>query len=1016
MDTTFPWSKLVTDTDTTGGHNFEDIAFSYVEDNYHSFNWKRTKNTCDGNKDAYAIVSLFSIKQIEAEVWMEAKFSLKRKMMSRYTIDNTIVSALSNGSVSELFFVTNMLVNHRVRRQTLAALKNDGFEYRHVHFCTKYDLEIWLTNTKEGQALFSKFFNNTRAEDFQVTDLTVLGSPSFYDPNLNDSLFLEPLTVLRNGLFYSMEIRLFSQNETILQCVTTDRSAILIDNPSLFHLHKGINELTLQFSIHQTENSSQTFLLTDGSKELTVELSIPILNAGLYRISIESQNKIQDDLLKLFKNYEETSSGSIIQEINAPAGMGKSYLLNEITGNKLFRKKDLIFYSFSPVSMKNYHILSELYLRLFYFSAIIDDNIPSNVPDIIFDFCYNLRNYNEPALEKQMRDSRNMQLIPVDYQKDRIIVLDNTERLSDNQKEFLISLVRGITFSRSHSFIILAGRQQSFLGNSSCIVLKDSDIINALIKSQVHFESSSFAIVRKIIYDISSLSLLLEKCHEDVHTSLINILVDANYKDALNHILTVKFTNVKMDVDKMVWDMLTLVYTLLEGLPYEQVDDGLALLQPLIEANLVKGGTNGYLPVNSLLCSFFREQYTSYDIHSEVLNKHFDYLSEDEKLRFQLGDSSYLKHLRKALERTNCYLQTHDYISIAYILEPLFSPSNKVSMLNETSLCIRLRFNYIYAKANIDTNFEVRKEFQKFADDIRYEEDFDSLVCRIKALSEVVCFSFEDTDFSVVRSVTEEVKQLIQELSLKDNRIKDLQFLCDSTMVLTLCAEDNYSGADDLLADMESRYGKTMGLYITKARYARRISHNDVDKALKVLEDVFPFLEKEHNDKWSYSCWLDIQIMHYLQGASDETVFSGIDTIRELLPRYVSHYRSSLRILAACALVSSTKQNAKDFHMKFNNYWSIYRNEAGSRFKQEIGYDGIIEAAKAYLDNNYNEMVSQLESAKSFFLHFGASYIKIIQHNLSITTHLDTIDKKVLFYNSKIPMLDNCFYLDPRMG
>lgn len=696
--------------------------------------------------------------------------------------------------------------------------------------------------------------------------------------------------------------------------------------------------------------------------------------------------------------------------------MGKSYLLNEIMGGKCLCKKDIIFYSFSLVCMKNYHILVELYLRLFYYSAMIDDNIPSNVPQELLDIHCLLKKNDGPRLDAWMRNSRNVQLIPMDYQKDRIIVLDNTERLSGSQKEFLISLITGMSYSKSHSFIIMSGRQQYFFGNPFNIVLEKNDIINALTKSQMKIEASTLAILRNIIYDISSLSLLLEKHRENDQTSLINILVGANYKNAVKHLLTVKFTDVKMYVDKRAWEVLTLIYTLFEGLSYEQVGDERILLQTLIGANLVKCGTNSYLPVNSLMCSFFREQYTSYDIHGDILNKHFDCFSEDEKLRFQLGDCGYVKHLEKALERTDYYLRTNDYVSVAYILEPLFSPSNKVNMWDETSLSIRLRYNYIYAKANVDSNYEVRKEFQKFADDIRYEEAPDSIICRIQALSEIVCFSFEDADFSAVRSVSDEVERLSQELSINDSRVTSARYLCDSTKVLMLCAEDKYSDADRLLTEMELKHGGKIGLYVTKARYAHRISHNDIEKALGILEEVLPSLEKEHNDKWSYSCWLDIKFLHYLQEANDETFLDRIDTLQELLPRYVSHYRSYLRTLAACALVSSTKKGSNNLLDEFNNYWNTYKNEAGSRFKQEIGYDGVIEAAKAYLENNYDEMISQLESTRSFFLQFGDTYKNIIQHNRSISAQLDTLDKKVLFYNSNIPMKDEYFYLDPRMG
>lgn len=1017
MDTSFPWNKLVTDSDLTGGHNFENIAFEFVKENYKQFNWEKTNETRDGNKDAYAIISVFSTQKQDAEIWMEAKFSLKRSLMNRYTIDNTIVSAISNDAVKELFFVTNMLVSNRVREQVLSALKIDGIEYNNVHFCTKHDLEIWLTNTIEGQDIFNKYFYDCRFMEYQVVDMKVLDNPLFYDFDQSSSLYPEPLSILRNGLSYNVDLRIFSQENTTIQIKTPKNSVIDIVNPFQFSLQKGINEITLTLSINQTNKSAKTLILSEGHKEKIIEFSIPILHKRYPNIHIESQNIILRSILEVFKDFEKNDGGCVIREITAPAGMGKSYLLKQITGTRYLCKKSIVYSSFSPVGFRNNYILAELYLHIFYYSAIFDENIPQNVPQELKDMRLMITQGDELALDRWMSNAHNLQLIPLDYQKNRIIILDNTELLTDNQKVFLKALIKGLSFSKSHSFILLSGRQQNFFGNPYRIIIKDADIIKSLMNNHLQVESSYFAIVRKMIYDISSLSLLIEKYCEEKNYSIIDLLAKTNYKYALKQLMTEKFAMIKLSINSQSWHMLILVYTLVEGIPYDKVVDDIDLIKPLIEANLIKNGTSCYLPINNLLCSFFRESYTTYDIDNNIIKKYYAFLSNDEKLRFYLGSVYHLKYLYEALIRTNNYLKTHEYISIAYILEPLFSPSNKVYMLNESEVSIRLRYNYIYAKANVDTNYEVRKEFEKFAEDIRFDNRIDAIICRIQALSEVVCFSFEDADFESVTRVTNEAHRISQGIHLNDNKVKQALYLCDSTRLLTLCAEDKYSEAEGLLTYMESTYGDSVEMYVTKARYAKRLLHYNIDKALDILNKTYPILSSTHNDKWSYSCWFDIQLLNFINGTNSEFFLNEINVLRQLLPRYISHYRSNLRTFAACVLVNTTHKYKRDIILtEFNNYWYEYKSEAGCRFKQEVGYDSMIEAAIAYLSNKHTEMLSLLESARSYFNCFGASYNDIIKHNLAINNSNGIINKKILFYNPTMPMIDNCFYLDPIMG
>lgn len=108
------WSRII-----DGFNGFEKLAVEFVKENEprRGCEWKHTKNTRDGNHDA--ILSKEFSKQIKPEFaifvgyadnadiwWMEAKYSSdlnsKNKVISRYRLDATIVSAILSCSVSKI--------------------------------------------------------------------------------------------------------------------------------------------------------------------------------------------------------------------------------------------------------------------------------------------------------------------------------------------------------------------------------------------------------------------------------------------------------------------------------------------------------------------------------------------------------------------------------------------------------------------------------------------------------------------------------------------------------------------------------------------------------------------------------------------------------------------------------------------------------------------------------------------------------------------------------------------------
>ena len=1014
-NSSFPWKLLKCDHDKNGGRAFEDIAYQYVEDHFKQYKWQKTSITRDGNRDAYAVISVFSTHCNEAEIWMEAKFSISHKNMSRYTIDKTIVSALCVGRVSKVFFVTNMLVPLRVRKQVLLALEHDGFGHQDVCFCTKYDLEIWLTNTEKGKVIFEHYFKGIHPDQFLVKGLKMLGEPSFYDIEINYNIFPEPLSSLKTNHSYIAEMNVYSHRATHITVSNVKGSGLKLKEPHHFDVKKGVNEIRLSIACQTNANPKLKLQSDDCKDSIFVDFSIPILGAKQYEITIASQSATQEKILELFQNYELTDNRSMIYEITGPAGMGKSYLLSKLVGNKLMHQHHIIFYTFSSVYMTNNHILAELYLRLYYYSiGVKQDNIVIEhlqIPKDLKEMLNMLVKGNDTKLDEWMLGAYNKQLIPQEFKNDRVVVLDSTERLSTSQNIFLKYLIQRIYASRSHSFILLSGRRKMYSGYSYRLYLRKEDLSKNLLQV-LNLRNSVPRIYLRAIRDVSSLSLIIDRLCSDKGC----IPHDSNSKDEiLKLILKDKIEKILLNSDEGVKDMLHLIYTLTNGLPYQLVYDNNSLILPLIEENLVRYGTDSYLPVNSLICSLFRENYTEYNLKSDVLKQYLANCSEEEQMRFNLGSPQYYQYLERALQLTNGLISKQDYRSVAYILEPLFLPAIKLDVLTEDPVSIKLRWNYIYAKSNVDTYFNIKKEYEFFVQDIDMVTQEESLECLIKSLAEIVCFSFEDADIISVYEYAEKASIIRRKLAFRNRKADEAMLLCKSIILLTFCSEDKYDQAEVCLRETESSYGSFDEIPVIKMRYARCFFHSDIDKAMNILQEVLPVLKESHNYKWANACQLDIQFLTYLKDTNAYALFEGIKTIRESIPQYVSLYRCNLRLFAACALVNAKETFGSGEETEFFSYWDEYEDERGSRFQKEKGYDYMILAAVDYLFGKLQEMSDKLEAAKSFFLQLGESYKIPIEHNLTISKQGQLTDRRVLFYNENSNMNPMYFYLDPRM-
>ena len=134
---------------------FERLALLFVKTNFENPTWEKTSETRDGNKDGIAYVFGYqSTEGGKSQWWMEAKYSTERTIVTRYRLDATIVSAILQGNVKKVIFVTNIDIRAKTIIDIRKALSK-ATACHDVKFCTKPVLEDWLCNNID---IYNNFF------------------------------------------------------------------------------------------------------------------------------------------------------------------------------------------------------------------------------------------------------------------------------------------------------------------------------------------------------------------------------------------------------------------------------------------------------------------------------------------------------------------------------------------------------------------------------------------------------------------------------------------------------------------------------------------------------------------------------------------------------------------------------------------------------------------------------------------------------------------------------------------
>lgn len=817
------WKKI-----KKGFSGFEHLAVTFVQEHeqMHGESWIHTKETRDKNHDA--IISREIKKSSENDFaifvgysgdidawWMEAKYSAieakENKIISRYRLDATIVSALQSKMISKIIFVTNLNISSK----TVSDIRHSLISYtscREVIFYTRNHLEDWLLS--KNYNWFKKYFAYTNNE-YNCLDRPLyncMEELSFYE--IGENLFQEPLTNIYSDFIYEIHFSISVRKDfeaKLEKCVNIELPINEADN---LKLKTGINEYVFRVKIpHILQYEpiyekdvkgeykaalpiSLIYILSDSNNRFQLEIIpstyINIICSDYYRLSIPSQNdackQLYEEMLTNIQNQQRHFS---LTHLFGKSGVGKSYVL------QLFRKKVCEYrrtiicysYNFTGEKLDDITLFKKFVFNLlfpFIFYEDLDDKYIQrlqqgyqHLKSEFWDFIYYAREIEE--FVKFCQDFTLLShLFPCEISINaRVVIFDDVHKLPEEYLEVLDEIIRVLIKYQYPIFCIVASQKKFNLEKYRLgkiqnlyeieLSIKKSDVLPLLEKKFDFIDTDNFQILFgsmiEIVYFLKYLMTLGNSIKNIADFKLAYCLYKDN--ELLKNELISKFKNV-FALNPEAEGLCSCIYYASSGIQksllYKSKKER-ELINILLDAELIKKNENDFY-----VCwhDYYKEIYINHfplKMYPE-LNLPFDNIY-DIRLQFELNgtDDTVVKDVIAKLQKL--YAE-QKYYSIYYILENVFlnkTIRDKYKYRINTDDYFLLFAYFCYANTNAGTIYSGYDMFEILFMETSGISDITVLTIRYIILWELINSLYENDKYD----------EVLEKISLFDNIAQNIQ-------------------------------------------------------------------------------------------------------------------------------------------------------------------------------------------------------------------------------------------------
>lgn len=1041
------------DSIKNGYIGFEELANEFVvkEIGFNS-NWKPTQLTRDGNKDGFAILCCYSpISGIrEEQIWMEAKYSTTQKTLSRYKLDSTIVSAIIEGNVKEIIFITNVEIDISVEQKIRKALINAlNYKTNNVAFYSKWALEKWLILNPQ---IYSKYFNIKLNNVIHRLDaIYCTENIEFFEKTYNLQFFTEPLRKLNVGQIYSSYLRIYSSIPQILPIIPLIEYLTIKNNHCFFDgqisLSKGMNSIELDIEFIKECQIGGPILQIGDSIEIKtknlINISKKIQPITIY---IKSQNYIYEEILKSLIE-QSNNDGFLFHNIIGAGGTGKTHLLENILKSEQIYGKDVIIATFTEDQFENNRLLLNVVLSiLFYYLdiSIIDNNYLNDLRknnyfiSTYLEKLVSLKNENDSLYNAftKYKINENILFPPKAKLNFKVILLDDVHKLDDNNRFFLNKMLVELNKTTINGIVIQLGREYYFSSDEflffrkNCVsFLYELEVtIDDILQSLKFNNIRTNELASRVILNHHQFNCLLLVQFIRYLKSKNEIIDDANfiflYQKFVNSDLFQKFIldSFKGIVrNRHIQTLLNAIYFSSTGVfPQDLKANHRAVLNELFDYELVRSDPNGKIvPFHDYYTKIFRDYYQNE--FKEYFQESNYLFSEIEQLRYTLliglnpSKTSQIRIANKIKQLSRDYC----FFSVIYILEPLFENKIKDNIRYRfDEVCYyELYFIYLFATAHTSKYTSVLDKRKKILNEIINNSNYELRLIAIKFLGEILNSSFENLSLEDVDKYANQLEGILTSLNEYGYLNNKLEYNGSYILMKEVCMLkemllDNYEEGEklfNLLKNICFEKNSLSKLGIIKIRFARSLYHKDISRAISLLEegidDRLKSRKGKEDDKWVLIGRFELIFLKInREQATIKDLRLAHDKLKENL---FNDYRRAINEVAAHYILK------KDIDMALD----VLSNEAEILREPNKRYQAIrfqLLAACEYLSGNTEKAQKYLDKQWQIFETLGDSYKNIILHNKILLSSSHQKNKRIEFTHST-KFDKEIFYIDPRL-
>lgn len=1027
----FDWSHI-----KEGFRGFEKLAYQYVKSEFPtSFQWEKTKETRDGNKDACAIIIGYQANGMSSEQWwMEAKYSTQTQILSRYRLDATIVSAILEENVTNIIFVTNVSLSTKTMIDIRTALFN-ATVCREVHFATKNTLEYWLDR---NQKIFKKFFYKKDRDCLKLPSFFIIEEMEFFSAVSKRLSFYESLKELCTDIPYYAYCSVFSSEERTIELHAPE--GIIISSFTPLQITTGETQLVINFQfskeyLNEFDKTGKLFFNINGFDILS-KYNISLIERTDIHLNIRSQqvilNSLKDSMMKFKRNSQKQFCA-----LKGNSGIGKSFVLMQLIKPENIATENIFFGEFTDDNIYNLKLVINLMIYLL-FPFMYPKDIDSNFIDgfsknnYISDFMKDvIMYYDSPDQLVSMihtLGSGKCILPPHLSINRRLIILDNMQKAVAESITLLNQILLELYNQQAPVFAIMSG-QPSFFESSSFQGLYSQCAIS------MFQYSITFADMLEIIQDKLDFELhIAEGFYETNFPSVIEILYFAKYLGELDHAVTnmkeflvackiflsgdykeeyiLKLFHTAFEQHPLAQPLCNRIYWSMNGISANHLNEQEKECIPVLRRNnLVKYNLDlQIVPYHDLYQDYYRKHYRRTGNVGTIINDDY-YGTLYDSLLFSYDRNT----IDKAVAEIEDLSNAGKFYSVLYILEQIFEQENLDDFKSRLGAAAYYRLYLLYALGvtNESRKRSGREVFLVIVKETEGSSNPDVIRTCTKALWEIINSNFEWMDYPTAVSNIKKLTVLLERLQML-GQIKDYSqdclYIYSQSILLfmlseqeRLCAEANHKKLMKMMSDEQYQYA----VQVFEIRYAQTLYMRDIetaDELLKKAQEKIPALMNE-NDKFFLWSKFDYIYLQLARNHDTCTVTSLLQTHEKLKKDCYNDYRKKC---LALALYFYSKGNLHEGNTYLFNE-AVKKRELRPRQKA-IFY--IALALYEILSDSQNEAVNLLMDAEELFSVLPG-YAKIITHNISVLKKQKLQIDHINFCFDK--SLDpDTFYLDPR--